>query len=412
MRTDDERFVNWYKLRLERTTFSCAGRSTLEEIPWVTAIETIEPYISTGDINPAESRFIVSVLATHRATQQLLPAIKTIKTTMVASASSASSTEPISARFAATTEKLLDLLDPDGSALLPSVRVEFPKRGGRVSGSVVPLVAEVNLGTALEARLAEDTTARDGASGRARGNGRQHSGGDDLMSGSSLPATETTAKIPPPLDRCELRIILDEEVTARFPVAPSGTTNMKEGVAPVYGPRCSEHPEQERTAAAGKEWWRTNKDGLYVEARTIDRVCSRNYFGPHRVRAELACYAREGGKGSSGEALAASSNVQKAVEERAGSADMAAPTPELTSPPVEIVATSASIEYIHTGNGATGVASLEGNKTAEVAVTQPLPEDVSAFLYLEGMPYTSATVTVPRWSCEGDVWQVRLKIVI
>lgn len=382
------------------------GSCTLDETPWVKAIETIGSDAYRGNVYAVESRFIAAALATARATEQLLPALKmVIKEHTAANATlSSRSDDLIGNLFTAMAEKLLALLplDPASAKTLPSLHVDFPKRGGRVGGSLVPFVAEVSLGATLEARLAEVYTAEE-VSARAHAYGNERRSEEHQTSWpSSLPGTSL-----PPLEGCKLRILVDDVEAALFPVDPSGTTTILQAWSPVYAPRCSKHPEHDTAVAAGKQWWVSDKDAWYVEARTVDRVCIRDDFSSHRMHAELFCC----NKGRDGvlETLATASGAGQSAEGRRGGAAAASTaTPERVSPICDTLSTTSPIEYLHTGNGAMTTKHPADDKVGArmSPLWDPLNDNVSISLYLDRAPDTSAVVTVPRWGSDGKVWKV------
>lgn len=86
-------------------------------------------------------------------------------------------------------------------------------------------------------------------------------------------------------------------------------------------------------------------------------------------------------------------------------------------PEWEVLATSATVEYFHTGNLADVLSAspwTEENETAPSSfgganpLLVPPPEDLSVSLYLKSDPdETVVVVAVPRWFSNGEVWEVR-----
>lgn len=104
------------------------------------------------------------------------------------------------------------------------------------------------------------------------------------------------------------------------------------------------------------------------------------------------------------------------------------PEPNLEDSRWEVLATSAEVEYLHTGNlvdvlssnpweAAAGEEenfdSAGNTKGGGSGDTNPLltppPEDLSVSLHLENDPAnTLVVVAVPRWLSDGEVWEVSL----
>lgn len=136
-----------------------------------------------------ESKSIARALSHRRATVQLLPALKEIKTAIeneldgpaAATDGGGKIDDPGAFPFPPSgtnaysktdddrninrgvLKKLLIVLEPSGAVGLPTLRIDFPKRGGRVSGSVVPVIVEVRLGKVLEGRLSDAVVAAEEA---------------------------------------------------------------------------------------------------------------------------------------------------------------------------------------------------------------------------------------------------------
>lgn len=375
-------------------------------------IETFTSEAFVGEALPIAVNFALSVLATTRATEQLMPTLKKVREAKaVASATdgitSSANRGHIGDPSTAAIEKLLTMLPAEPSTIVsPSLRVDFPKRGGRVNGFWVPLVTEVTLGTELENRLeaGSSTIKSEGISAQVKtDNGEGQDGGHQTSWRPPL-----FAILSPSLDRCEIRVLVDELEAARFPVAPSGTTRVSQGLSLVYAPRCGEHPEHDAAVAAGNEWWTSDKDAWYVEARTVDQVCTTDVFGRHRMRTELVCCGKVADDGANKPTVAngAGHPAQNGVWT---AAETVAAAPELSSPLCETLAGTAPIEYFHTSNGVAEVSGVGERMEAPLSVVEPLPDRISVSLYLDGTPDTSASLTVPRWSSEGEVWQVCCK---
>ena len=310
-----------------------------------------------------------------------------------------------------------------------------PTLRGRTSGSVFAFVAQYTLGTALEARLAEGIALSNDKAGETKraplagsigkepmatesdeketgeGTPRKLSEGSALRSDDQLSAyarskdgsrhrrDEEAAQLSP-LERCEVRVVVDGVEAVRIPLNANETEDnlAMRAVFPVYSPRCSEHPLQAAMEEAGgraRGGWDSSEDVFHLESREIERVCTADSFGSHRVHAELSCCTF----GAAGE----SANSQ------ASTATGDATPPRSTC---EVFAKTAQVEYFHTGNGADVYSSWEeehGQQGGESRsrLLDPPPEDISVSLYLESAPETiRTTVTVPRWSSDGNVWEV------
>lgn len=417
----------------------------MDDTPWITAMEHCMKPSFTSSFQPFECHNVYTILASERGKWQLLPTLR-----ILAQNAAAGSTPPESAPSEETISSLLSLFDID----MPSLRIETPMPGGRMSGSAVAFVAEVNLGMALEARLAgsaEESTSRglgsggkdtrmeglssDGdrkmkpeteiepvfdetfvdvqevvAAGGGPGDSTMRAAvginyGDALLTGAERDDSGRyrrgmEAKPLPPLERCEVRVAVDGAVTTRVRVKPA-ENNQKQrkvmsAVVPVYKSRCSEHPAQAATAAAaagGSEGaWGNNQNVWHVEARTVDRVCTSEAFGSHAIHAELACCTGD---------VPASAILDGAA------------TPTEANPPssrCEVFANAAPVEYFHTANGADSSSLwVEAGEAGQGSgsLLDPPPEIISVSLYLESAPEAEhAVVAVPRWSSDGEVWEV------
>lgn len=327
------------------------NRAAVEDIPWVNVMEACTGKTWAKSLHPFQCTTIVTVLASDRGTEQLLPALREISRTATAAPPVGKNSSP-SPKVVA---ELLAVLETDPT--MSSLRIGTPRPRGRTSGSAVAFLAEVNLGTTLEAKLTDGH---------------------------------------PSIRRCEVRVVVDGAVAQRILLDSAQTSqSVAVGVTPVYGSRCSEHPAHATMAAATAKGaapvWTHNKNMWYMEAREVDRVCTNDTFGPHRVHAELACC--DGGEGGGA----------NTVEH-----DVAGPGEPESS--CEVLAIAAPVEYIHTANGAPVLSawSEEQQETGPSPLLLPPPDNISVSLHLERLPATvNGVVTVPRWSSDGEVWEVR-----
>lgn len=349
-------------------------RATVEDVPWVNVMETCTETTWASGLHPFQCTTIVTMLASDRANKQLLPALRKI-----ALAATADPSMPVGKNSSPSPKVVAELLEVlEGNPALPSLRIGLPRPRGRTSGSAVVFVAEVSLGdAALEANKPT------GSSGH-----------------------------PPSIKRCEVRVVVGGAVAKRVVLDSAQTSqSVTVGVTPVYGSRCSEHPAHAAmaataTAAEGAAAaWAHNEDMWYVEAREVERVCTNDAFGPHRIHAELACC--DGGEGGGGD-----NNADDTVEHN----NAAGPAGEAAALSCEVVATAAPVEYLHTANGAPMILSAWSEEIRqETGPNNPLlhpppPEDISISLHLEHRSDTvKGVVTVPRWSSDGEVWEVRYR---
>ncbi|CAM9109267.1 unnamed protein product, partial [Ectocarpus sp. 4 AP-2014] len=161
----------------------------------------------------------------------------------------------------------------------PFLHMKHPIPKGRVSGGVVKFAVEVFLGAALRTSLLAAATTNDGSS--SSGSGYRRAGGDKSL---------------PDYDRCVIRAVVDGMTSSTIPVDTADIFNndgeaavvMQTAIIPTYdqNPHCSEHPAK---ALAGWSAWAQNEDVWRVEARAVDRVCTREAFGAHHIHGELAC---------------------------------------------------------------------------------------------------------------------------
>lgn len=328
----------------------------------------------------------------------------------------------------------------------PFVKVLAPVDAARVNGGAVPFFAEVYLGGALEERLLKVRNGRR----------REDAASSNLVGGHETRTGRAEERGPghspwlPLFHRCEVRAVVDGVVTTRIPIyedgdgdVPTATADassekqegggeedtspenggggdkrrragkatshtIRRAVIPDYGtPHCSDHPRAAATLAttagvagtAGASWG-NYEDMWLIEARQVDRVCTREAFGPHRMQGELACCFSDGG--------------------HAGDREIGASGGKETC---EVQAISAPVEYHHTGHLADvlssswaeqerGFVSGSGAGSGESGpgglLFDPPPEEISVSVYVETAPDAAAAVmAVPRWSSDGDVWMVR-----
>lgn len=379
-------------------------RATAEDVPWLEAIDACLEPTWASRMQPHECRGLYTVLAAARGEKQLLPALR-----LLAAHPTTWTTTPTSTSFGResespveSVEKLIALLDPseageDGSSL----RIQLPVPGGRNGGSALAFKAEVNLGASLRARLAagKDEPA-EGTLGPAWESNHGPSAG---ASGRDSSRAEASALAP--LERCETLLVVDGVIALRIPITSlEATQTVYSAVVPVYdnSVSCSAHPAAaEVAAAAGKIWPTASEDNSWhIEAREVDRVCTNNVYGSHVMHAELACYGR-------GRAASASTEFEPAL----GSSDLK-PSQPLSPPEFEVVATAAPVEYFHTANGEESVSgsSKAGQREGEEqeSIFASPPEELTVSLYLENAhDPVNVVVAVPRWSSDGEVWEVR-----
>lgn len=442
--------------------FSCVccllHRAAIDETPWVQAMaRCLEPDFAAR-VAPHECRNLYTTLASERGKSHLLPALETLARNADAArtAPSSSTLAPGKKRFLPSAENIEKLLSTFHSYReTPSLHMLQPKHGGRISGSAVAFVAQYALGTALGARLAEGLGRSSIGKGAEpeqvmslAGNCErelttttrleEHESGNATIGGCSwsAPATQTADQPPaggeheddirrhrreevvtrlPPLERCEVAFLVGGVAALRLPLnaEETGDGTVMRAVTPAYPPRCSEHPLQTAAAAAAKTggnggggWhWESSEDTYSLEPRSIERVCTDESFGPHLAHAELSC-CTSGVTGVS------------AYDE----ATTAAGDTATTRSTCEVFAKTDPVEYFHTGNGADVYSSWGKEKAEEEeeednrsggggGAGQPLldppPEDISVLLYLENARDTlRTTVSVPRWSSDGEVWEV------
>ncbi|CAN0449180.1 unnamed protein product, partial [Ectocarpus sp. 8 AP-2014] len=357
---------------------------------------------------------------------------------------------------AETIAGLLSLLDVDvksedsdrssdggrrASSEEPFVKVLAPVDAARVIGGAVPFFAEVYLGGTLEERLLEVRNGRrreDAASSNPVGGHAPSAGRGEERGPGHSPWL-------PPFHRCEVRAVVDGVVTTRIPIYEDGdgdvttatadaSSEKQEGggeddtlpengggggdkrkragkatshairmaVIPDYGtPRCSDHPRAAETLAAtagvagtAGASWGNFEDMWLIEARQVDRVCTREAFGPHRMQGELACCFSDGAH---------------AADRETGAVETC-----------QVQAISAPVEYHHTGHLAdvlssswaeqergfvSGSGAGSGEPGPSGLLFDPPPEEISVSVYVETAPdAASAVMSVPRWSSDGDVW--------
>lgn len=104
----------------------------------------------------------------------------------------------------------------------------------------------------------------------------------------------------------------------------------------------------------------------------------------------------------------------------------------MEGPAWEVLATSATVEYFHTahladvlssspwtepsgGDSRDNKGAYHGDDSKVSKVSNSLfdspPEEVSVSLYLESDPETVVVVAVPRWLSDGEVWEVRERVL-
>ncbi|CAM9184652.1 unnamed protein product [Ectocarpus sp. 12 AP-2014] len=314
-------------------------------------------------------------------------------------------------------ESLLALLDGEnersGMVITPPfLHMKHPIPQGRVSGGVVKFAVEVFLGAALRTSLIAAATFNDGSI--SSGSGYRRVGGDTGME--------------PPLsdyDRCVVRAVVDGSISSTIPVDTAdvfkndgeAAVEMQTAIVPTYdhNPHCSEHPAK---ALAG---WGANEDVWRLDSRAVDRVCTREAFGAHRIHGELACRRSTSTVAESQSKPIVHGNANEGGWGSAASSPL--PESNMKGPAWEVLATSAMVQYFHTGHLADVLSSFpwtapsggerHDNKGAEngdgSTVSNPLfdspPEEVSVSLFLESDPETLVVVAVPRWLSDGEVWE-------
>ncbi|CAM9990699.1 unnamed protein product [Pylaiella littoralis] len=363
----------------------------------------------------------------------------------------------------------------------PLLRILTPSVAARVDGGILPFFADVHLGAALERRLltVKEDGHGIGSSDRNR-NGELNEArqpplppfhrcelhvvvdgsvasripldedGDVVSFANSTTTTTTTTANPATTEDRDQQTLppsassnggdKSSAKTTPPPLSPTTTTTttttttmahytVRKGVIPDYysTPRCSEHPlKAEVLAAAGEgagtagsaAGWRKDEDAWRIEAREVDRVCTRDAFGAHRLHAELSCCHHGGG----GTAFPGTSGHGSSSEV------------------CEIVAQSAPVEYLHTGlsvsdagypkhghvvnilsdswaavdrggsgsdfGSGTGSDSESGSAFGSGSLLlDPPPEDISVSVYVERAAENTIVVSVPRWISDGEVWE-------
>lgn len=379
----------------------------MEDVPWVRAIEACTGEVFRSKFHPHQCKSIVTVLATGRATHQLLPALRTIHARADAAAKAkakakATARSPVpgsndasAAVSLAKASTLLSLLERQPGSP-HGIRIDFPKHGGRVGGSGIPLAAEAVLGLPLTAGLTGSSAEPTGETERGVGT---PSGSDERGRGRGVEEATEAAPLALGPDRCELRVMVDGSIVHVAAVPPTGRLRVARGLSVRYPPRCSGHPARDRLGAMTRAgWWEENQDAWYLEARVVERVCTGDAFGAHEMRAELACWE------SRGLSPAAASGKE---EQAAGDG---ADEPGLSSRGCRVLASTPPTEFFHTANGAESTPVPDGGGSA-VGLLDPPPVDVSVSLYLDAPASTSTVgeglVSVPRWSTDGEAWEVR-----
>ncbi|CAM9686307.1 unnamed protein product [Ectocarpus fasciculatus] len=296
----------------------------------------------------------------------------------------------------------------------PFLRMKHPVPQGRVSGGVVTFVVEVYLGAALRTSLLAAATTNDGSSRVGTGS----SGAGHGRQGMKPPL--------PDYDRCVIRAVVDGSISSTMPVDRvdvfsndgEAAVVMHTAIIPDYDhkPHCSEHPAK---ALAG---WSANEDAWRLHSRAMDKVCTREAFGAHHIHSELACR-----RSTSTVAEGQTKPIVHGNGNEGGWGSAAPPLPSETNmegPAWEVLATSAMVEYFHTGHLADVLSSSpwtapsggesrdnkgadngDRSKASNMLFDSP-PEEISVSLYLESDPDgTVVVVAVPRWLSDGEVWE-------
>ncbi|CAN0191442.1 unnamed protein product, partial [Ectocarpus fasciculatus] len=445
--------------------------ATIDDIPWVQTVEKCLDQMSyhTSFLLPLDCQGMYVVLASERGNVQLRPALqdlwrqhqqqqqqrhaaeqgrRALYSGQVSSPPHSTPSLSVStlSPSAEAIAGLLSLLDVDvksedsdrssdgggrsASSEEPFVKVLAPADAARVNGGAVPFFAEVYLGGALEERLLEARNGRqreDAASSNLSGGRGASTGHDEERAPGHSPWL-------PPFHRCEVRAVVDDVIATRIPLyedvtmaTADASSEKQEGggadknggggdkragkatrhtirrpVIPEYGtPRCSEHPRAAATlAAAAGAGWGNHEDMWLVEARQVDRVCTEEAFGPHRMQGELTCCFSDGGGHAADLETGASAGKETC----------------------QVLATSAPVEYHHTGHLADvlssswaeqerGFVSGSGADSGGSGpgpgglLFDPPPEEISVSVYVETAPDAAEVVmAVPRWSSDGDVW--------
>ena len=315
----------------------CALHSaSVDDTPWLQAVQGWSGWDHEGIA--AHSSTVCMGLAFQRAKIQLLPALTilagqkhTLSSTEKQGAANDDTTHdspappaipnPITTSLAEPSaeriDSLLSMLEganaPSNERTKPSMRMVFPQALGRTTGEVVTFIGEVNLGTAL-LTASLDTTNADVPQNRDTERFPAEQLGDDIGSsrrcaGDGCIGFEGHRRTTPPgpdFDVCVVRVIVDDAVVSTIPIdtAKSADDNengdaeatvvIETAIRPAYEKkkRCSEHPAKEAAAAsslAARGAWTDSEITWRSEAREIEKICTSETFGSHRIHGELAC---------------------------------------------------------------------------------------------------------------------------
>lgn len=218
-------------------------------------------------------------------------------------------------------ESLLGLLELNDKfnensmmANMPSLRMTSPTPGGRVSGGVVSFKGEVHLGPIVTAKLVANRNTPSSRSEKGLTTDSPRFDDDtyrSTMGSSGCSGDGSFCRIKemllplPDIARCVVHVIVDDVVASTIPIdsaaAPAVQNDGSEDgfvvaintvLVPAYENRklCSKHPATASTAAAaGGGDWANDEVAWHLQTRAIDKICTREMFGAHRIYGELAC---------------------------------------------------------------------------------------------------------------------------
>lgn len=360
----------------------------IDDVPWIAVVERCTASDFRHALQPWDCIVAGTALAGERSTKQLLPALKGL----AGGISETSAVQNLRATAGDSINHLISLLS---LAAKPSIRITAPKDRSRTSGGAIAFLGEVTLGDELQSRLAQPCNP---------------SGNHNILRSSSVPddtsnaadqalaslrtANKTssrdahggTTQVGSPvlsLDYCEVRTVIDGVEALRRRLGPSDShIKIEQAITPTYPPRCSRNPIQRESHNHMEGLSQAQK--YLLLGHQVDRVCSDDVAGGHRIHAELVCCSCPGAGPVANGLSQSFCGVQARSNEN---------------------------YFFHTPANAESEDSFAQYPAMDATVSAPLDAQnymISVQLYLEGdLGLTKpTTITVPRWSSDGQIWEV------
>lgn len=274
--------------------------ATVDEAPWLKVLQSAVGMNPAHMVEASDCATASIALAFGRAKKQLRPALQSL---VLHQNPSLPSPPVLSTERVQGLLTLLDSRNENETMEKASLRITSPRPQGRVSGGILPFIADLHLGLPSTTDSSTTPTAAKGHGSIRQGlTAKQGLDGDsDGSSGSSETSSGARSELTAPLSNfaeCNVRVVVDGAIASTVSVDVTSATNgyntiaVQTDVIPIYeqNSRCSEHPANAAIrGAAGGGAWDINEEVWRLQARAVDRVCTRDASGAHHVYSMLAC---------------------------------------------------------------------------------------------------------------------------